>query len=197
MSCPETEETMVRRMLPRCNPHRQDRVQTWSIWQHEYGDGALRRFIRSKNHTFESDEDIFQSTMLTAFQEVERGRYEPRPGIPFTAYVKGIALNKIREAWRRKRSHVPLETVEFALTGPPGQRPEILYDQRERRTQLYNGIAALADDRRQVLERYMKGEKTAEIASALSMSEDNVRQHKSRGLRIIRQLVASQAPHAV
>ena len=109
MSCPESEELLVRRMLPRCNPHRADRVRTWSLWQRRHGESVLRKYIRSQNHSLETDDDIFQSTMLTAFLEVERGRYELRPRVPFTAWGKGIARNKIREAWRQKQPHVPIE----------------------------------------------------------------------------------------
>ena len=46
--------------------------------------------------------------MLTAYAQVERGRYEPRVGVTFAAFVKGIALNKIREARRRTRRFFPL-----------------------------------------------------------------------------------------
>ena len=67
------------------------------------GAAAVLKFIRLNNYTRELDEDIFQEAMLTAYLEVERGHYIPREGIPFTAYVKGIARNKIREARRRER----------------------------------------------------------------------------------------------
>jgi DNA-directed RNA polymerase specialized sigma24 family protein len=39
-----------------------------------------------------------------------------------------------------------------------------------------------------VLEQYIQGASTQEIASRLAMSEELVRQHKSRGLRSLRQI---------
>lgn len=186
----ESEEMLVRHMLPGDNPDRAERAAAWDIWQMNFGESALRKFIRIKNNSLEPDEDIFQNAMLAAYQEVERGRYTPQPGVPFTAYVKGIAYNKIREARRRSRPAVALEEVEFALAGTDGRQPEAALERHEQRTHLHKGMARLTDGRRQVLERYIQGEGTTEIANALEMSEDAVRQHKSRGLRRLRQLAA-------
>ena len=49
-------------------------------------------------------------------------------------------------------------------------------------------MSRLTPCRRQVLEGYLQGRSTTEIAEALGMSEDAVRQHKSRGLRSLRQM---------
>ena len=59
---------------------------------------------------------------MTAYAEVERGRYQPRDGIPFAAYVKGIAHNKIREARRRCRRYILVEDVaeHAAMRALPG-----------------------------------------------------------------------------
>jgi len=143
-------------------------------------------FIRAQNNTPELDADILQEAVITAYAEVERGRYEPRDGIPFAAYVKGIARNKIREARRRARRLVPLNDVtEFEDDRP---QLEIVVERHEQRDSLRTGLSELSPDRRQVLEGYLKGHSTAEIAQALGMSEESVRQHKSRGLRSLRRM---------
>jgi RNA polymerase sigma factor (sigma-70 family) len=111
--------------------------------------------------------------------------------VPFAAYVKGIARNKIREARRRLQRFVPLEDVseyeddELHL--------EAVVERRQRRESLRASLSKLSPGRRQVPESYLKGHTTAEIAQALGMSEDSVRQHKSRGLRSLRQLEALAA----
>lgn len=189
-SCLDTEELLINRLLPTSNPSVRDRANAWADWQQNGGATSLRRFISSQNNTTEADEDIFQEAVSTAYQEVERGRYQPQSGVPFTAYVKGIARNKIREARRRtqKWGLVPLEMVEYSLADAPRHQPETAFERRQERAYFYQSLAALPDGRKQVLERVVRGEGTAEIAAALQITEDLVRQHKSRGLRVLRQM---------
>ena len=63
-----------------------------------------------------------------------------------------------------------------------------MIEYQEQRATLRNGLTRLSPCRRQVLEKYLRGHSTAEIADALGMSEASVRQHKSRGLRTLRQI---------
>jgi RNA polymerase sigma-70 factor (ECF subfamily) len=187
-SRPESDEALVQRMLPSLNPDRRDRARAWSEWQRSTGEPAVLKFIRMKNNTNEPDEDILQEAMLIAFIEVERGNYQRQPGVPFTAYVKGIARNKIREARRRARNWVSLETIA-QLPGEGTQRQlENAIEQREKREAFERGVQRLPGKRRQVLERLLSGESTREIALGLAITEDLVRQHKSRGLRRLRQM---------
>lgn len=188
----ESEEALVRRMLPGDNPDCTDRRLAWNKWYICYGEIAVRKFIRIKNNSLETDEDIFQNAMLVAYQEMERGRYVPQPGIPFTAYVKGIAHNKIREARRRNRPSIPLEAVEFALVDPAKRQPETVLENWEKRICLQQGMSFLGQGRQQVLERYIRGEETSEIADALAMTEATVRQHKCRGLKHLRQMAIAK-----
>ncbi len=193
------EGAFASRLLPAENPDRLDRIQAWTEWQLRYGNEKLRKFIRMRNYSTETDEDIFQETMVTAFQEVERGRYRPRQGVPFSAYVKGIARNKIREA-RRKGRRLPcinLDKVAFLLADSPSQEPEIAFEIARKQSQLHNGLEMLPDSRRQVLKRFIRGEGTAEIARAMEISQDLVRQHKSRGLKMLRKIaLAASEPGA-
>jgi RNA polymerase sigma factor (sigma-70 family) len=141
-------------------------------------------FIRANNTSPEADEDLLQDTLVTTYLEVERGHYTPRPGVPFTAYVKGIARNKIREARRRQRRWEPLDENAPPLADPP--RPlEASYESDEERRALWQGLQHLPTSRRQVLEHYLGGQSLTEIAATLRMNEALVRQHKHRGLRIL------------
>jgi RNA polymerase sigma factor (sigma-70 family) len=191
---PVSSEELLQRMLPASNPDPSDRARAWEEWQRGAGGESLQRYIRHRNYSFEPNDDIYQETLSTAFAEVERGRYQPRPGVPFAAYTKGIARNKIREASRRGRRWVcvALDDVSYTLADAPGRQPEIAFDQAQRRAHLYDGLAMLPPGRRQVLERIIRGEQTAEIAEAMQISEDLVRQHKSRGLRKLREIAFLQ-----
>lgn len=187
-SRPESDEALVRRLVPSLNPDRSDRAHAWAEWQLSIGEAAVLKFIRVKNNTAEPDEDILQDAMLAAYQEVERGRYEPRPGVPFTAYVKGIARNKIRAARRLERGWTALEDIAQLPVDEPQRQLEIAVERREQRQALHLGLASLPSQRRQVLERYICGASTTEIAAELAMTEELVRQHKCRGLRSLRQM---------
>ena len=195
MNAQLSDRTLVERLLPSRNANRQDRAEAWSEWYVQVGQRAVLSFVRAKNDTTEPDMDIVQEAMTIAYVEVERGRYEPRVGIPFAAYVKGIAHNKIREARRRCRRYVLVEDVSehLAARARPGAesavaRPEMAAVRREESASLRAGLSRLTPCRRQVLEGYLGGHSTTEIAQALGMSEAAVRQHKSRGLRCLRQM---------
>jgi RNA polymerase sigma factor (sigma-70 family) len=179
--------------LPSHNDDPLDRAAAWSEWYVQIGEASVLAFVRAKNDTPEQDVDILQEAMAIAYTEVERGRYEPRVGIPFAAYVKGIAHNKIREARRRSWRYVFLEDVpaslaEQSLINRGDMRPDRIVERREERAFLRDGMSRLTPCRRRVLEGYLQGRSTTEIAEALGMSEASVRQHKSRGLRSLRQM---------
>jgi RNA polymerase sigma factor (sigma-70 family) len=188
-SFPGAQEDLLQRILPGLNADRQDRARAWSEWQSAYGENVLVRFTRAHNNTLEADDDIIQDALLTAYLNVERGAFQPRDGVPFTAYVIGIARNKIREARRRERHRAFLEDepedLERRLIGEFQRQPERAIERREQRDLLRGGLSRLPEARRQVLEHYLAGASTGEIAHRLAISEALVRQHKCRGLRAL------------
>jgi RNA polymerase sigma factor (sigma-70 family) len=184
---PESDETLVERLLPGRNGNPEDRVTAWSEWYAHGGEAAVLGFIKAKNDSPEPDADILQETMLTAFLETERGRYQPHVGVPFAAYVKGIARNKIREA-RRKPRLLPLDEDLHPAPESREPQPEAVVERQERTEALQGSLARLTFDRQRVLFRYLDGHSTIEIATALGMTAELVRQHKSRGLRHLREL---------
>jgi RNA polymerase sigma factor (sigma-70 family) len=180
---PESDEALVNRLLPSRNPDAADRASAWAEWHQRLGDPAVRKYVRLANNTAEPDEDILQDAMLTAYVEVERGRYQQQAGIPLTAYVKGIARNKIREARRRARRWEPLESLAYARLEGPARELENACERRQQQRALRAGLEQLPPTRRQVLEHYLNGESLGEIAARLHLAEATVRQHKHRGLR--------------
>jgi RNA polymerase sigma factor (sigma-70 family) len=190
MARPESDEVLVKRLLPSTNGNPASRAAAWREWYTQVGEASVLGFIRAQNDTSEADMDIFQEAMLTAFVEVERGRYRPHLNVPFAAYVKGIARNKIREARRRTRRFVPLEDSPQSEI-ESDEHLEAVVEYQEQQDTLQASLAKLTQNRRQVLERYLQGNTTAEIAQSLGITEALVRQHKSRGLRRLQQLVVA------
>jgi RNA polymerase sigma factor (sigma-70 family) len=183
------QEDLLRRILPGFNTDRQDRARAWAEWQIGYGELVLARYVRAHNSTCEADDDIIQDALITAYLSVERGSYQPRDRVPFTAYVVGIARNKIREARRKDRHYTGLEdepeALERRLVGEIQRQPEHAIERREQRDMLRSGLSRLPATRRKVIEHYLAGASTGEIADHLEMSEALVRQHKCRGLRLL------------
>jgi RNA polymerase sigma factor (sigma-70 family) len=190
----KSDEALVKRLLPHMNRDPEDRAVAWAEWYNNIGEASVLAYVKIKNDTAELDSDILQEAITIAYTEVERGRYEPRDGIPFTAYVKGIARNKIREARRRTQRLVTIDDPTSSFFESLGQdivnhkhQLESVVERHERLSSLWRGISKLPLCRRQVLEGYLRGHSTEEIATALGITPDSVRQHKSRGLRSLRQ----------
>jgi RNA polymerase sigma factor (sigma-70 family) len=193
---PESDEILVQRLLPRTNSDPQDRATAWGEWYVRQGKPYVLAFIRAKNDTTEPDMDILHEAMMTAYAQVERGRYKARAGVPFAAYVKGIAQNKIREARRRARRFISLQDLPEYLAASDQLQVEFVVERHEQQSFLRTGLSGLSQRRRRVLEGYLGGHSTSEIAHALGMSEELVRQHKSRGLRVLRRSVRQMSPAA-
>jgi DNA-directed RNA polymerase specialized sigma24 family protein len=70
---------------------------------------------------------------------------------------------------------------------------ETIVERRERQSFFLASLSKLLPCRRRVLEGYLQGHSTAEIAQALGISTELVRQHKCRGLRNLRQMAALAA----
>ncbi len=184
----KSSEVLVERLLPTVNHSPEDRATAWGEWYSNVGAASVRAFVRVKNNSPVPDDDIVQEAMVTAYEQVEVGKYMPRAGIPFTAYVKGIARNKIREAQRHARRFIHLEDSPMVIPESKTPALETIIEHRERIIALSNGLSDLPPLRRQVLEGYLWGHSTEEIAQAVEISNEAVRQHKSRALRSLREM---------
>jgi RNA polymerase sigma factor (sigma-70 family) len=152
----ESNKVLIDRLLPSTNRDPQDRAIAWEEWYANGGRSSVMAFVRAKNNTREPDADILQEAVITAYTEVERGR----------------------------RRIVPLDDAsEFEDDRP---QMETVIERHEQQRSLHSGLSKLTPGRRRVLEGYLDGHTTAEIAQALGMSEESVRQHKCRGLRSLR-----------
>ena len=186
-SRPESEEAVIRRLLPSSNADRADRDAAWAEWL-PGAEEAIFRFVRAHNNTAEPDDDLVQDALITAYLGVERGSYQPREGVPFSAYVKGIARNKIREARRRYRQMIDLDEIPFKRDGALPRQPEEWLERREEVSSVRSGLEELPAARKQVLVRFLNGDSTERIAEHLGVSEELVRQHKCRGLKMLKAL---------
>jgi RNA polymerase sigma factor (sigma-70 family) len=173
----------ARQLLPAENPDPEARAEAWQTCWEAISPPVLK-YIRLKNGTSADDHDILADAMTTAYLEVEGGRYEYRAGIPFTAYVKGIARNLIRDTYRHERRNTPLDD--------DGEHPHLIDDSTpledliaagQAREAIRQVAAELTPRRRDVLLLYSEGYDTAQIAARLDISTDLVRQEKTRAIK--------------
>jgi RNA polymerase sigma factor (sigma-70 family) len=190
-SQPESDKTMIRRLLPDANSSRADRAEAWAEWL-PIAEESLKRFVRAHNDTSEPDDDLVQEALFTAYLGVENGSYQPREGVPFAAYVKGIARNKIREARRRRRYTLGLDEIPYRQDGELPRQPEDWLERREATTCVRTELQDLPPARKQVIVRFLNGETTGEIAEQMKISEALVRQHKCRGLKALKKATLQQ-----
>jgi RNA polymerase sigma factor (sigma-70 family) len=176
----------IRRLLPSENPDPIDRANAWQDCWHHISTPVLK-YIRCKNGTSMDDREILEDAMATAYVEVERGNYEYRENVPFTAYVKGIARNMIREAYRRDKRSVPLDET---FDRPDEHEFESNVELWEEHEALHMRLLELPARRRQVLLLCSEGHETWQIAHDLGIREDLVRQEKSRALQQLRRKMA-------
>lgn len=182
----ESDEALISRLMPSTNADRHDRARAWAEW-HSIAESFLSTFMRIHNNTDEPDDDLIQDALVTAYLSVERGRYHPRDGVPFYAYVKGIARNKIREARRRSHRLVDLDHISYHHGGELPRQPEECIERREEEDLVRSHLAGLPGMRQQILVHFLNGESTGQIATQLNMSEALVRQHKCRALKAIKE----------
>lgn len=121
-------------------------------------------------------EDVVQETFLTALQAL--GSWDGRS--PLRGWLVGIAKNKIREA-RRKRAPMPLEDalaesdadIDSILADVAREPlPDHVLERRETSELVGAALSSLpADYQRALLDKYVEGRSTAEIARATGRSE--------------------------
>lgn len=186
---PESDEALVMRLLPAANADLGARDAAWDDVHARYA-VPLWRFIRQSVPSEELGQEIYQDTMMTAFMNLEADRYE-YTGVPFGAYLKGIARNKIYAAQRDTSRYVELDD-EMPLSLDDDEAdwrgPEHSTQAREQLDAVLNAIGQLSDKTGQVLMGVLEGKTFAELADELGMTEEAIRQHKSRGVRSLQQM---------
>lgn len=134
--------------------------------------------------------EVFAAVFLSA------GRFRARGAGSAVAWVRGIALNKLRESWRRGR-------VEDQARRRLAFEPETLDDEDLARVDELasesGGVSDLVDalpERQRVAVRWrvLEGRGYRDIAKEMDCSELVVRQHVSRGLKRLRDQWTEREP---
>jgi RNA polymerase sigma-70 factor (ECF subfamily) len=110
-------------------------------------------------------------------------RFEWR-GLPFVAWLLGIAANVLSDRWHRAATHQEAVNDDLDQIG--------IEDDIERRAMLYQLVQTLPDDQRRVIIRRFVGQKSLrEIATELGRSEGAIKQLQLRALQNLRERIRS------
>lgn len=110
-------------------------------------------------------------------------RYEWR-GLPFVAWLLGIAANVLSDRWQRDAKRQEVATDDLDQIG--------MEDNVERRAMLYQLVDTLPADQRQVVVWRFVGQKSLrEIATELGRSEGAIKQLQLRALQNLRERIRS------
>jgi len=110
-------------------------------------------------------------------------RFEWR-GLPFAAWLLGIAANVLSDRWRRFARQQEVVTDDLEQVG--------IEDDVEQRAMLHQLVETLPDDQRRVIIRRFVGQKSLrEIATELGRSEGAIKQLQLRALQNLRERIRS------
>lgn len=106
-------------------------------------------------------------------------------GVPFVAWLLGIAAHVLAERWQRVGRHAEVPADELELAGVD---PKI-----EQSAMLFQLVQALPEDQRHVIvRRFVNQRSLREIATEMGRSEGAIKQLQLRALEKLRDLMRSE-----
>jgi RNA polymerase sigma-70 factor (ECF subfamily) len=150
--------------------------------------GPLLTFIQRMIGDRHRSEELFQEVFLAVWSK--RRQYQfPRP---FKAWLFGIALNKCRAAFRKRRLASVALTDEAAVVVPLGSEPTPADAAiaTETAALVASAVTRLPPQQRAVVVlRVWDGLSYAEIATTVGRTEATVRSHMHHGLAALRKFL--------
>lgn len=141
--------------------------------------GIVYQAVRDRSDA----QDLTQEVFLRALRSLDR--YE-HSGAPFRAYLRTIALNLVRDLWRKRQ---PLRVGIYQSDHLPARQPgpEEVAMRRVDERWIRKALDKLSDDHRRVLElRIFEGRDSNEVARMMGRSPAAVRQLQYRAIAALR-----------
>jgi RNA polymerase sigma-70 factor (ECF subfamily) len=131
--------------------------------------------VRNRDDAQDATADVFHRALAGL------PRFEWR-GLPFVAWLLGIAANVLSDRWQRAAEQQEVVTDDLDQIGTE--------DHVEQRAMLYQLVNTLPADQRQVIIRRFVGQKSLrEIATELGRSEGAIKQLQLRALQNLRERI--------
>lgn len=153
----------------------------------EFLNPIFRFIVMQVRHQADA-EDLTQEVFVKAFSRLEQFTDQ---GHNFSAWLYQIARTTTLDWFKKKKLVIVDQPDEvFGNIESPHGNPLVLALNKESQESLTRALAKLSHTDREVLVLYYVSDLTyAEIAEALQISEEAVRQRKSRGLKALRMIL--------
>lgn len=178
---PESDKALTDPVDPAC----QELISAFVTWVAAEG-GSVQHYVASRlSQPAESQEvrEVVQDAIYRTYAAICRGNFEDRGQGAFTAYVMTTAQRLLVNEYRHSKRYIAFAEFDEHMGGEADPISDF-----ERRDFIRYLLEQLRPRRREVLQRHYFDEQSyAEIAAELAISEELVRQEKSRGLREARQ----------
>lgn len=147
------------------------------------------RFVSYKTGNPEDAQELTQETFYRAFRALPTFR---QTGATFKTYLNHIALNLVRDFWRKKgRGPQVVDIANVPDAETADDLPEVQAIKQERRQALTRVLQELPDDQRQAVElRIIAGLPVRDAALAMGKSEAAIKMLQQRALKALRVLLA-------
>jgi len=143
----------------------------------------VARRVRDRSDAEDITADVFHRA-LASLKEFEWR------GVPVAAWLYRIASNAIADHWQRAAR----EKGASVTHDPPDEREGANPEEVEKRAKLFQMVASLPGDQRQVVEmRFAEGKSVREVAAQMRRSEGAVKQLQFRGIQNLRALMERKA----
>tara|TARA_B100001750_G_scaffold137688_1_gene109613 strand:+ start:1372 stop:1920 length:549 start_codon:yes stop_codon:yes gene_type:complete len=147
--------------------------------------GLTRRHLR--------DEDLAREVTQQTFFKLHGARNDFRRDGKLRPWLLTIAMNLVREHWRRSKRRQHVELDEQREAAPEPMRSDLELEQRAQL--LHDALAQLPETQREVVElHYFQERPYKEVAEIVGSSEGAVRVRAHRAYRKLEALLRNLAP---
>lgn len=146
----------------------------------EYRDKIYTYIYYRVGNNKEIAEDITADVFLAIYENIDS--YDPSKGT--SAWVYRVAKNKVIDYYRVHKQDLALDEVEVSLEHDFADLLDT-YFELEKIEQHFNALSELQQIC--IKEKYLLQKSTKEISQRYNISNESVRQHVSRGLKILRE----------
>lgn len=153
--------------------------------------GGMRRMVNRRMRDSTNAEDVIQETLLRAFARRDQLRVEER----FGTWPCSIAINEIRQFFRRGRGLVSLDDFPKFDVRDTGASPLTRFEEAERRKWVRACIVALPQrDQIAIRLRDLDERSVGEVAGALGMSQAATKSLHFRARRRLARVIRAGRP---
>ncbi len=152
---------------------------------------SIYRYLRSRLGSPEEAEDLASQVFETAYARVDS--FDDR-GIPFQAWLLGIARNLARDAIKKRVRRGPtddLQAAELAGALALGDHADAI----QLRSDLATALACLTEDQQEVIRlRFLLDRSVADTALLMGRSEDAIKNLQRRALAALQRALGETYP---